>query len=63
MTLDDVLTVTCYLTDMSEWPAMNEEYAAHFGADQILPARTAVGVAALPLNLRIEITATARAPR
>jgi len=63
MTLDDVLTVTCYLTDMSEWPAMNEEYASHFGADQILPARTAVGVAALPLNLRIEITATARAPR
>lgn len=63
MTLDDVLTVTCYLTDISDWPAMNEEYASHFGADQILPARTAVAVAALPLNLRIEIAATARTPR
>jgi 2-iminobutanoate/2-iminopropanoate deaminase len=63
MTLDDVLTVTCYLTDINDWPAMNEEYASHFGADRILPARTSVAVAALPLNLRIEITATARAPR
>jgi len=63
MTLADVLTVTCYLTDISDWPAMNKEYASHFGADQILPARTAVAVAALPMNLHIEIAATARAPR
>jgi hypothetical protein len=57
MTLDDVLTVTCYLTDISDWPAMNKEYAWHYGADQILPARTAIAVAALPMNLRIEIGA------
>ncbi|HEX9228682.1 MAG TPA: RidA family protein [Arthrobacter sp.] len=63
MTLADVLTVTCYLTDIADWPAMNKEYASHFGAGQILPARTAVSVAALPMNLHIEITATARAPR
>jgi 2-iminobutanoate/2-iminopropanoate deaminase len=28
--LSDIVTVTCYLVDIDEWPAMNEVYAAHF---------------------------------
>ena len=62
MTLADVLTVTCYLVDIDEWAAMNEEYATFFTSDRPLPARTAIAVAALPKGIRVEITATARAP-
>jgi 2-iminobutanoate/2-iminopropanoate deaminase len=62
MTLADVLTVTCYLVDIDEWAAMNAEYVTFFTSDRPLPARTAIAVAALPGGLRVEITATARAP-
>jgi 2-iminobutanoate/2-iminopropanoate deaminase len=62
MTLADVLTVTVYLVDIDEWAAMNEEYATFFTSDRPLPARTAIAVAALPKGIRVEITATARAP-
>lgn len=58
----DVVRVTFYLTDLAELGGANEVYARWLAADPP-PARSAVGVAALPKGARIEIDAIARAPR
>lgn len=59
--LDHVLKVTVYLTDISEFAAMNEVYRTYFTGD--LPARTTVAVAALARpELRIEIEMIAYIP-
>jgi 2-iminobutanoate/2-iminopropanoate deaminase len=57
-TLDDVVRVGVYLTDMKNFTAMNEVYARHFSAPY--PARTTIGVAALPLGAAVEIDLVAR---
>jgi 2-iminobutanoate/2-iminopropanoate deaminase len=51
--LGDVLRVGVYLTDMSNFAAMNEAYVEHF--TEPYPARTAIGVAALPLGAAVEM--------
>lgn len=53
--LDDVVRVGVYLTDMADYPKMNEVYAKYFNSP--CPARTAIGVAALPLGALVEIDA------
>ena len=55
--LGQVVKTTVYLKDMSEFAAMNEEYARHFGDHR--PARAAVEVARLPKDVRVEIDAIA----
>jgi 2-iminobutanoate/2-iminopropanoate deaminase len=45
--LDRVVKVTVYLTDMSHYGAMNEAYRSFFPTE--CPARTTVGVAELPV--------------
>ena len=55
--LQKVVKTTVYLKDMSEFAAMNEEYARHFGDHR--PARAAVEVARLPKDVRVEIDAIA----
>ncbi len=55
--LGQVVKTTVYLKDMSEFAAMNEEYARHFGHHR--PARAAVEVARLPKDVRVEIDAIA----
>lgn len=60
LTLDDVVKVNVYLTDMADFPAMNAAYAEAFSAPY--PARTTVAVAGLPLGARVEIEATAQLP-
>jgi 2-iminobutanoate/2-iminopropanoate deaminase len=55
--LDKVVKMNVYLTDISDFAAMNEIYASFFGAEP--PARTTVQVAKLPLGLIVEIEATA----
>ncbi len=57
-TFDDVVRVGVYLTDMGDFAAMNEVYARHFAAPY--PARTTIGVAALPLGAAVEIDLVAR---
>jgi 2-iminobutanoate/2-iminopropanoate deaminase len=54
-TLDDVVRVGVYLTDMSNFAAMNSVYERSF--TEPYPARTAIGVAALPLGAAVEIDA------
>ena len=55
--LGDVVRVGVYLTDMADFAAMNEVYTRHFTAPY--PARTAIGVAALPLGAAVEVDAIA----
>ncbi|HSJ63617.1 MAG TPA: RidA family protein [Gemmatimonadaceae bacterium] len=52
-TMDDVIKCTVFLADIAEWGAMTEAYVAFFPNNK--PARTAVAVAGLPLNARVEI--------
>ena len=54
----DVVKVNVFLTDMADFAAMNEIYATRF--EEPHPARTTIGVAALPLGARIEIELIAR---
>ena len=56
----DVVRTTVYLTDLEEFPAMNEAYATYFGAPP--PARSTVQVAALPKGARVEIDIIATLP-
>jgi 2-iminobutanoate/2-iminopropanoate deaminase len=49
----DVQKVNVFLTDMTDFAAMNEIYKKHFL--EPYPARTTIGVASLPLGARIEI--------
>jgi 2-iminobutanoate/2-iminopropanoate deaminase len=51
--LDDVIRIGVYLTDMSQSGAMNEAYRRHFA--EPCPARTAIGVAALPPGAAVEM--------
>ena len=50
---DDVVRAGVYLTSMSDYAAVNGIYAKHFSRP--FPARTAIGVAALPLGACVEI--------
>lgn len=55
---DDVQKVTVFLTDMNDFAAMNSVYQQQFSAPY--PARSCIGVAALPLGARVEIELIAR---
>ncbi len=50
---DHVACTRVFLTNMSDYVPMNGVYAKYFSPP--FPARTAVGVAALPLGARVEI--------
>ncbi|MFC7687620.1 RidA family protein [Ureibacillus sp. GCM10028918] len=51
--LDKVVKTTVFLGDMNDFAAMNEIYANHFGDHK--PARSAVEVARLPKDVKVEI--------
>jgi reactive intermediate/imine deaminase len=53
--LDDVVKLTVYLSDISDFPHVNTIMAEFF--QQPYPARAAVGVVALPRNALVEIDA------
>ena len=53
--LDDVVKLTVFLTDLRHFSVVNEVMAEHFNPPY--PARAAVGVAALPKGVPIEIDA------
>ena len=55
--LAGVVKCTCFLLDMNDFAAMNEVYAEFFGSEP--PARSAVQVARLPRDVKIEIEAVA----
>lgn len=55
---DCVQKVNVFLTDMADFPAMNEVYKRQFS--EPYPARSTIGVAALPLGARVEIELIAK---
>ncbi|MDI6824126.1 MAG: Rid family detoxifying hydrolase [Bacillota bacterium] len=58
--LEKAVKVTVFLTDMGAFPLMNRVYAEFFPKDP--PARTCIGVAALPMGAAVEIEAVAALP-
>ena len=53
--LNDILKLTVYLTDMGDFPQVNAIMEQYFAAP--FPARAAVGVAALPKGAKVEMDA------
>lgn len=60
LTLGDVVKTTVFLTDMADFPKMNDVYAEFFS--EPYPARSTVAVAALPKGSSVEIEAIAVRP-
>jgi 2-iminobutanoate/2-iminopropanoate deaminase len=58
--LSDAVRLTVYLTDMHDFARVNEAYADFFDSDP--PARVAIGVAALPNGVDVEIDAVVALP-
>lgn len=62
-TLDDLLSVTVYMNDMDEWPAMNEVFRQQFSGGNF-PARTTVQSAmrykGRPMKIEIQAVAHAK---
>lgn len=54
-TLADITKLTVYLTDLSNFPVVNEVMVDYF--EQPYPARAAVGVASLPKGADVEMDA------
>jgi 2-iminobutanoate/2-iminopropanoate deaminase len=57
MQKENIVRCTVFMTDLNDFPLMNEVYAAFFNEHK--PARAAIGVSALPKNVKIEIDAIA----
>jgi 2-iminobutanoate/2-iminopropanoate deaminase len=60
VTIKDVKKTLCFLTDMDTFATFNEAYVAGFGTSR--PARSTIGVAALPQGASVEIEAWAFKP-
>ena len=58
---DHVVKATCFLADMDDFAAFNEEYAKWFGARR--PARSAVEAARLPKGALVEVEVVAEVPQ
>ncbi len=57
--LDDVLKANVYVTDMDDYDAVNEVYAEYMS--EPFPARCAVEVSDLPIDIGVEIEVVAAA--
>jgi 2-iminobutanoate/2-iminopropanoate deaminase len=55
--LSDVVKTTVFLRHMSDYAQMNDTYTAAFGDHR--PARSAIGVAELPIGALVEVEAWA----
>lgn len=58
LTPDDVVKCVVFLVDMDDFAEMNGVYGEQFS--EPYPARSCIGVAALPLGARVEIEMVAR---
>jgi 2-iminobutanoate/2-iminopropanoate deaminase len=58
--LADAVRIAVYVTDVSTFAEVNEAYGTYFPDDP--PARTTIGVAALPMGAQIEMDAILAAP-
>jgi 2-iminobutanoate/2-iminopropanoate deaminase len=53
--LDQAVRIAVYVTDISQFGEMNQAYESYFQSDP--PARTTIGVAALPMGAEVEMDA------
>jgi 2-iminobutanoate/2-iminopropanoate deaminase len=58
--LTDAVRMSIYVTDISQFAEVNEAYGSYFDTDP--PARTTIGVAALPGGAQIEMDAIVAVP-
>lgn len=58
LTLNDLLIARIFTTRFDEFPAINRAWEAVFAEGVVPPARTSVGVSALPLGATVEIEFT-----
>jgi 2-iminobutanoate/2-iminopropanoate deaminase len=58
--LSDAVRVGIYVTDISTFKDVNEAYGTYFASEP--PARSTIGVAALPLGAQVEIDAVLAVP-
>lgn len=58
--LNDILKLNVFLTDMQDFPVVSEVMSEHF--QEPYPARAAVGVAALPRGVAVEVEAVMAEP-
>jgi 2-iminobutanoate/2-iminopropanoate deaminase len=58
--LEDAVRMGIFVTDISVFGEVNEAYATYFPTDP--PARSTIGVAALPLGAQVEIEAVLALP-
>jgi 2-iminobutanoate/2-iminopropanoate deaminase len=54
-TLQNAVRIGVYVTDVGVFAEMNEAYSSYFPSDP--PARTTIGVAALPMGAEVEMDA------
>ena len=54
MTFENVVKCSIFMIDMSDYSAVNQEYAKYFSENP--PAREAVQVSVLPKNVNVEIS-------
>lgn len=55
LTLEHLVSATIYTTDFDRFSDINRAWEEVFTADVVPPARTAIGVSALPLRASVEI--------
>ncbi|MCB1155520.1 RidA family protein, partial [bacterium] len=56
-----IVKITIFMTDIADYPVINEVYTEFFQGHGILPARSALQVAALPKpEAKVEIEAIGR---
>jgi len=60
MSVEDLIMVTIFTTDMNEFATLNKVYGSYFEGVSGFPSRAAVGVAALAKGARVELTAIAK---
>src|SRR5262245_13658845 len=53
LSFDHVVKTTIFLTDMADFPAVNEVYGRHFKSAP--PARSTVAVVGLPKGVKVEV--------
>ncbi len=58
LSLEDMVSATIYTTDFDQFPAINAAWEQVFTDEVRPPARTSIGVSALPLQASVEIEFT-----
>ena len=58
LVLDDLVSVRIFSKKFDQFPLINQAWEEVFTIDKVPPARSAVGVSALPLNALVELEFT-----